>query len=92
MTFIGRIKENSVIWRRWHGEGRTSGPIYGVIFTWEPGNVYRSQPLTTEQIEKLREHASIILETIDVDLPVEPPPTVARPEKQVPTRGGNTRR
>ncbi len=73
MTFIGRIKQNSLIWNRWHGEARTGGILYSVHFAWEPGNIYRTLPLTSDQILLLQNHDSIILETVSIDLPIEAP-------------------
>ena len=80
MTFIGRLKQHSSIWHRWRGESRTGGIIHGVHFAWEPGNVYRTLPLSTEQIERLQSHDNIILEVVSVDLA---PVTVAAPAKPV---------
>lgn len=69
MTFIGRLKQHTEIWRRWHGEARVSGALQGVIFTKEPGNIYRTEPLDKEQIELLKGHESVILESYGRELP-----------------------
>lgn len=83
MTFIGRLKQNSTIWHRWRGEARTGGAILGVQFSWEPGNIYRTLPLTSDQILLLQGHDNIILEAVSVDLPDTIGTPVARPEKPV---------
>ena len=88
MTFIGRIKQNSPVWRLWRNHARTGGVIQGVPFAWEPGNVYRTLPLTTDQIDVLKTHESVILEVVSTDVP-EPIPVaevgapVAAPLKPV---------
>lgn len=84
MTFVGRLKQTSEIHKRWRGEHRTGGAIKSVQFSWEPGNIYRTMPLTTEQIELLQGHDGIVLEVVSVDLPVEPP-AVVRAEKPLAT-------
>jgi hypothetical protein len=69
MTFIARIKTHSVVWRNWNGARRTGGVLHGVRFAWEPGDIYRSEPLTAEQIALLRGHEGVILEAVSVELP-----------------------
>lgn len=82
MTFIGRLKQHSAISRRWLGEARVGGEIHGVPFYWEPGNIYRTLPLTPEQIERLQSHDNVVvLEIVSVDLPQQP--DVAPPAKPV---------
>src|SRR6185437_10603836 len=66
MTFIERIKQASPVWRRWHGERRVGGVLLGVQFAWEPGNVYRSLPLSTEQIAQLMTLDSIDFEAVSI--------------------------
>jgi hypothetical protein len=82
MTFIGRLKQNSAIWTRWRGETRVGGILYGVHFAWEPGNIYRTLPLTPQQITLLQSHDNIVLEVVGTDLP-EPVAVVAKPASPV---------
>lgn len=84
MTFIGRIKQGSPIWNRWRGESRTGGIIHSVHFAWEPGNIYRTLPLTVEQIMFLQGHDSIILEVVSTDMPAAAPVAPAAKPVAVP--------
>jgi len=81
MTFIARIKQASPVWRRWHGERRVGGVLLGVQFAWEPGNVYRSLPLSTEQIAQLMTLDSIDFEAVSIDLPMPPVQLPVEPEE-----------
>src|SRR4051812_17549138 len=81
MTFVGRLKQHSPICRRWRGEARTGGVINSVQFTWEAGGVFRTAPLTAEQVSFLQDHDSIILEVVGTDL--APPDIVDPPAKPV---------
>ena len=74
MTFIGRLKQHSVVWSHWRQGNRVGGVLYGVAFLWEPGNTYRSGPLTVEQIGLMQGHPDVILEATGVDPPVEVEP------------------
>lgn len=81
MTFIGRLRQNSAIWTRWRGEARTGGILHGVHFAWEPGNIYRTPPLTPGQIELLKTHDNIMLEVVGTDAP---PPVLVVAADDVP--------
>jgi hypothetical protein len=76
MTFIGRLKQHCEIWRRWNGERRLRGELCSVSFVWEQGNIYRTAPLTAEQITLLKGHESIVLEALAMELPVQQPSMV----------------
>lgn len=81
MTFIGRLKTISHVFVNWRGNGFVTGHLMGVLFRWEPGNIYRTDPLTAEQIEVLKGHEAVILEAVDVDLgAVQPSIDSATPE------------
>lgn len=69
MTFIARIRQRSLAWNNWHGAGQPSGSLAGVIFHWEPGNVYRSDILNAEQIAALRDNDNVVFEVISTDMP-----------------------
>jgi hypothetical protein len=79
MTFIGRIKQHSAIWHRWRGEARVGGILHGVHFAWEPGNVYRTLPLTKAQITALHVHDNVVLEVVSVDTTPAAVAVVAEP-------------
>lgn len=72
MTFLARIKQFSPVWRLWREHARVGGQLQGVLFAWEPGNVYRSNSLTEDQIAALRDHDSVVMEVVSAGIPAAP--------------------
>ena len=56
------IKQHSAIWNLWRAHHRVGGIIYGAHFAWEPGNIYRTGPLSPEQVVLLRMHDCVEVE------------------------------
>ncbi len=70
MTFTACIRKHSVVWKNWHTRTRTGGVLNGVIFHWHPGDWYRSDVLSHEQIILMREHRDVILEMTGIEVEV----------------------
>ncbi len=85
MIFCGRLRTHSPVWRLWREHARVSGQICGVMFTWEQGNVYRTEPLTEDEVGALYGHDSVVLEVVSHHLPIatDAPAVVAHAERPV---------
>lgn len=68
MMFIARIRQNSLAWQNWHSSHKPIGTLAGVVFRWEPGNVYRSDALSPEQVALLRDNLNVIIEMVSHDM------------------------
>lgn len=69
MTFTARIRRNSAVWNRWHGQNRTGGSIDGVAFRLSGGG-YSSGELSADEVVRLRQYDFVEIEMMAVPVPL----------------------
>jgi hypothetical protein len=78
MTFFARLKRGA-IWQLWHNQNRVSGIVDSVVFRWQRNGDYVTADLGPGDMERLRSHPEVALESVEV-APVNP---VSKPQAPV---------
>src|SRR5271154_5942594 len=89
MTFRAKLLRGAPVWRHWRGESRTAGTLCGVAFRWTAGDDYATDDLDADQVERLRGHPDVQMETFGA-LPPSPLATTVRATPLGLTRDGGS--